>query len=119
MSDNFINLILKLAVSCYLGIITNIYIGAFGIAIIAAFSRISYETLGSTECVKKSTILKYFTLSFSIAMLFVHIGILAKWSQDLTIIISAIFAFMSVETYNFLIQNWSKLLSKIIIRINK
>ncbi len=120
MQESSYSFLLKLVAGIFIWATTNIYIGAFAIAILSATTRIVYE---SEQNIKRVSIakkaLRYFVLSLSLAILFVHIGIMYKWSEDTTIVISAVFAFMSEETLRFILKNWELVLVKISSRAGK
>ncbi len=120
MQESTLSFIIKFIVGISIWATTNIYFGAFAIAFISAFTRIVYEAEckeNHLSCLKK--LLRYFVLSFGLAMLFVHVGFIYKWSQDTTIVVSAIFAFMSEETFRFTLKNWELILTKVSSKVGK
>jgi len=114
-NQSYLEIVTKLAVGVYIWISTNIYLGAFAVAIMSAFTRIVYEDIASTGLtyVNIKKFLRYFILSLGLAMLMLHVGIMFALSENEIIIISSVFAFMSEETYNFVVLNWSKVLKKL------
>lgn len=120
MQESTVSFLIKFIVGVAIWISTNIYFGAFAIAFISAFTRIVYEAEcrnGPASCSKK--FFRYFILSLGLAMLFVHVGLINKWSQDTTIVVSAVFAFMSEETFRFIMKNWELVLVRLSNKVGK
>lgn len=120
MQEGTYSFLFKLIIGISIWATTNIYFGAFAIAFISAFTRVVYEAECKTDhftCFKK--LIRYFILSLGLAMLFVHIGFMYTWSKDTTIVISSVFAFMSEETFKFILKNWESLLIKVGSRVSK
>lgn len=114
-NQSYLEFVTKLVIGTYIWISSNVYLGAFVVAIMSAFTRIVYEDITSTGLtylnIKK--FLRYFILSLSLAMLMLHVGLMFSLSENEIIIVSSVFAFMSEETYNFVVFNWSKVLNKL------
>ena len=114
-NQSYLEFITKLAIGIYIWVSTNVYLGAFFVAIMSAFTRIVYEDIASVGLTSLNfkKFFRYFILSLSLAMLMLHIGLTFNLNDNQIIVISAIFAFMSEETLRFVIANWSKVLIKL------
>lgn len=115
MQENIVSFLLKVALGIYIWLSTSIYLGAFFVAIIASITRIMYENC-DIECSTRNFIkklIRYVVLSFSLAIMVLHAGLILHLGNDEIIIVSAMFAFMSEETLGFIKTNWERLLVKI------
>ena len=117
-NQTYLEFITKLSIGIYLWASTNFYLGAFTVAFISAFTRIIYDDTTS-KGINFKKFFRYFILSLSLAMLFLHIGLALSLNPDEIIILSAIFAFMSEETLYFIVTNWTKVLNKISSKYTK
>lgn len=120
MPDNYTSLFAKLAIGIAVWATTNIYVGAFAIALMSALTRAIFESdCGADHSRCMSKVFRYFLMSLALAMLFVHIGLWQEWNRDATIVISSIFAFMSEETMRFVIRGWNTALVKVVDKVLK
>ena len=87
----------------------DLYTGAMMIAIIASITRMFYEEDGCRNkpcvwCCKTSMFFKNLGISLGVTLLLVHVGLMYKWDQQQTIVISGIAAFMGKELIDILMS---------------
>lgn len=88
----------------------GIYEGAAIIAFIAALSRSAY----THEKLTVRLFGRFFTMSLSITMLIVHIGLLNDWGEDQVIIVSGVTAFLCREVLESIMSSKDLIIKRIV-----
>lgn len=92
MSETILTAIKSLIMAAFVTTF-GIYTSAAFIALIAAITRIAY----TSDKASLKLFGRFFIMSLAITMMMVHIGQLQGWSNDMTIIVSGITAFLCRE----------------------
>lgn len=87
----------------------GIYTSAALIALIAAITRIAY----TSDKISLKLFSRFFTMSLAITMLMVHIGQLQGWSNDLTIVVSGVTAFLCREVLESVTKSKDIIVNKV------
>jgi hypothetical protein len=107
--DHLPSTIISVLVGLFATIYGNVYFGAVVIAVMASTTRVAFECdcAASNSCLRMWA--RYFFMSVGLCMLFVHIGAIAAWNTDTTIVVAGGFACFAEETLVVLRSSWASM----------
>lgn len=107
--DHLPSTIVSVLAGVFATVYGNVYFGAVVIAVMAATTRVAFEIQRETFAEYLGVWVRFFLMSVGLCMLFVHIGNLATWNTDTTIVVAGGFACFAEETLVVLKTSWTSI----------